>query len=212
MFTRRLTTLTAIGFGLAGILTVSLAGQQATKPMGHDMPMPGGTHPMTNAQKIANAMMAAPSSISAKATVLDWPQKEGDMPGSLRPGSNGWTCFPDMPDTKGNDPMCLDAPWLKFFEGYLAHKTPEVMQVGIAYMLAAGGAWGSNTDPYAMTEAADNHWGHHQPHVMVLVPDMKSLEGLSTDPKNGGPYVMFAGTPYAHLMVPATDGKMAPVR
>ena len=36
---------------------------------------------------------------------------------------------------------------------------------------------------------------------MILAP-ATLLEGYSTDPENGGPYVMWTGTPYAHLMVP----------
>jgi len=28
------------------------------------------------------------------------------------------------------------------------------------------------------------------------------LEGISTDPHNGGPFVMWKGTPYAHVMIP----------
>ena len=75
-------------------------------------------------------------------------------------------------------------------------------------MIAPGGAWGSNTDPFAMAETADNHWGHHNPHLMILVPDLESLAGLSTDPGNGGPYVMFAGTPYAHIMAPVSGAAM----
>jgi len=75
-------------------------------------------------------------------------------------------------------------------------------------MLAPGGAWGSNSDPYGMKETADNHWGHHQPHLMILVPDPKALAGTPTDPASGGPYVMWAGTPYAHIMAP-TAGSAA---
>ena len=41
---------------------------------------------------------------------------------------------------------------------------------------------------------------------MVLVPDTAQLEGLLwADPHNGGPYVMWKGTPYAHIMVPVGD-------
>ena len=40
---------------------------------------------------------------------------------------------------------------------------------------------------------------------MFIVPDTAQLEGLSTDPHNGGPYVMWKGTPYAHIMVPVAD-------
>jgi hypothetical protein len=42
---------------------------------------------------------------------------------------------------------------------------------------------------------------------MVAVPDPKTLSKFSTDWKSGGPYVMFAGTPYAHLMIPVTPAK-----
>jgi hypothetical protein len=169
-----------------------------------------GMSMMTKDQKIAAAMTAAPAAISAKATILDWPAKEGEAPATLRAGTNGWTCLPDMPDTKGNDPMCVDKPWMMWVDAYTAHKSPQVSGVGVGYMTAPGGAWGSNTDPYAMKEAPDNHWSHHPPHLMILVPDLKSLNGISTDPANGGPYVMYAGTPYAHIMAPlagATMGK-----
>jgi hypothetical protein len=46
---------------------------------------------------------------------------------------------------------------------------------------------------------------------MIVVPDVRALSGLSTDPANGGPYVMFAGTPYAHIMAPvvSTGSRMA---
>ena len=39
---------------------------------------------------------------------------------------------------------------------------------------------------------------------MVLVPDARLREGISTDPTNGGPLVMWKGTPHAHIMVPTT--------
>jgi hypothetical protein len=38
---------------------------------------------------------------------------------------------------------------------------------------------------------------------MLLVPDTKLLETLPTDAHLGGPWVMWKGTPYAHIMVPA---------
>jgi hypothetical protein len=196
---------------LAGVLTKA---QQSAPMAGHDMPMPkGAAMPqgmamMTTAQKIANAMEAGPASVTGKATVLDWPAKEGAAPMVLRKGTNGWSCFPDMPETKGNDPMCVDAMWMKWVEAYLAHTPPMITGVGIGYMMASGGAWGSNTDPYAMAETKDNQWGHHMPHVMILVPDVKSLAGMTKDPASGGPYVMFAGTPYAHIMAPTADTMM----
>jgi len=200
--------------GLALTLTMGLvASQQTTKPAaGHDMGRMTdtgmGMKKMTKAEKIANALTAAPSSITDKATILDYPSKEGMAPDVLRPGTNGWSCFPDMPDTKGNDPMCLDEVWVQVFEGYFAHKPAQIDKVGIGYMLAPGGAWGSNTDPYAMKETPDNHWTHSGPHLMIAVPDTKALAGISTDPANGGPWIMFPNTPYAHIMAPTTAADM----
>lgn len=209
----RLTAFAVTGMSclLTAMLVASEQQGQASKPMpGQDMAM-GATKSemkMTKAQKIANAIAAAPSSVTAKATILDWPAKEGAAPEVLRPGTNGWSCFPDYPDTKGNDPMCLDQQWIGFFQAYMEKKTPQVTKVGVGYMQAPGGGWASNSDPYAMKESPDNHWGHHAPHVMIVVPDVKTLEGISTDPKNGGPYVMWAGTPYAHIMAPTAAGMM----
>jgi len=163
---------------------------------------------MTKEQKIANAMSAGPMTVAGKATILDWPAKEGEKPTLLRTGSNAWTCLPDMPQTEGSDPMCLDKSWMAWVDAYLAHKPVQVSTVGIGYMTAPGGAFESNSDPYAVAKTADNQWTHHPPHVMILVPDLKALQGISTDPANGGPYVMFAGTPYAHIMTPAGGDKM----
>jgi hypothetical protein len=43
---------------------------------------------------------------------------------------------------------------------------------------------------------------------MVIVPDLEMLEGVSTDPYNGGPWIMWPGTPYAHLMIPIESFSM----
>jgi hypothetical protein len=39
---------------------------------------------------------------------------------------------------------------------------------------------------------------------MMIVPDLKQLEGVADKPMSGGPYVMWKGTPYVHLMVPVS--------
>jgi hypothetical protein len=72
-------------------------------------------------------------------------------------------------------------------------------------LIAPGGGEGSTSDLYAMAMTDDNHWSHHPPHVMIAVPDLKLLDRLPTDPNNGGPYVMWKGTPYAHILAPVTD-------
>ncbi|MDP9203189.1 MAG: hypothetical protein M3P26_14835, partial [Gemmatimonadota bacterium] len=94
----------------------------------------------TKAHKIANAMTAAPRSISGQAAIMDWPATEGAQMATLRAGTNGWTCLPDFPATKGNDPMCVDDQWMGFMGAMMTKATPpKVSHAGIGYMTAPGG-------------------------------------------------------------------------
>jgi hypothetical protein len=133
---------------------------------------------------------------------MDWPTTEGAQPTMLRKGSNGWVCYPDIPMTDGNDPMCLDPTWQEWMAAWMENRTPRIDRMGISYMIAPGGAHGSNTDPYATGPTPNNEWGYDPPHLMILVPDTVALQGMPTDRASDGPWVMWRGTPYAHIMVP----------
>jgi hypothetical protein len=153
----------------------------------------------TTEGKIASATSAAPPEIASQAQVM-----AADASGTmveLRPGTNGWLCMPDIPDTPGTDPMCADATWQQWLGAYMSKSTPQVSSVGIAYMLQ-GGSDASNTDPFATQPAQGQDWVDSGAHVMVLPPNVAMLDAFPTDPLSGGPFVMWKGTPYAHLMVP----------
>jgi hypothetical protein len=140
---------------------------------------------------VAYAESAAPPEISRTATILD---PEGNV---LRQGTNGWTCVA-MPGA----PMCLDREWMSWLDAYMNQRAEvEVNAVGIAYMLR-GDEGASNIDPYAEGPTADNEWVVTGPHLMLIVPDERLLQGIPTDPRNGGPYVMWRGTPLVHVMIP----------
>jgi hypothetical protein len=145
-------------------------------------------------------MSAAPAAVAAKAAVVSV-EADGTMK-TLRAGSNGFTCMPDSPATPGPDPMCMDANAMKWAEAWMAHKTPPAETPGVMYMLA-GGTDASNTDPYAKAPTGAGDWITTGPHLM-LVGSAKALQGYpaGSDPDTSAPYVMWAGTPYAHLMVP----------
>jgi hypothetical protein len=64
-----------------------------------------------------------------------------------------------------------------------------------------GDALVSNSNPYATDQKNGDVWVQEGPHLMIIVPK-ELLKGLPTDPFNGGPYVMWKDTPYAHIMVP----------
>jgi hypothetical protein len=147
---------------------------------------------------IADALLAAPPSIQGTATVKDW---EGNI---LREGTNEYTCYPTPPQLEGTAPMCLDEPWSVWAGAWMSEGEFEINTVGVAYMLA-GDEGASNIDPYAEGPTDDNEWVVEGPHLMIILPDASALDGLPTDPENGGPYVMWKGTPYAHIMVPVAE-------
>ena len=145
---------------------------------------------------IQSAMSAAPASISSAARIIDWEFNE------LRPGSNGWTCLPDRPDTPGNDPWCVTEPWLNFLNAYVSKTEPTYTDIGFAYMLM-GDTPVSNIDPYTTEQTGPEDWVTDLgPHLMMLNPNRDSLKSISTDHLNGGPWIMWPDTPYAHIMIP----------
>jgi len=155
----------------------------------------------SDANLIKSAMSAAPMSIAKNATIMNM-TADGKMI-LLRKGTNGFTCIPDSPGTPGPDPMCMDANAMAWADAWLSHKTPPAGKVGFMYMLA-GGTDASNTDPYATAPAAGNHWIKTGSHVMVVGADQSfyDLYSKNSDPDTSMPYIMWAGTPYQHLMAP----------
>lgn len=143
---------------------------------------------------LADALSAAWPGMVGNVTVVDW---EGNV---LREGSNAYTCMPTAPTLKGTAPMCLDSEWQKWADAWQNKKPYSAESIGISYMLA-GDEGASNVDPYAEGPTDDNEWIKEGAHLMIVAP-AEMLEAFPTDPQNGGPYVMWKGTPYAHLMVP----------
>jgi hypothetical protein len=155
----------------------------------------------SDAQLIASAMSAAPVTVAKDATIVA--MEDGGNMRTLRKGTNGFTCMPDNPATPGPDPMCLDANAMQWAMAWMGHKDPPPGKVGFMYMLA-GGTDASNTDPYASQPTAANHWIKTGPHIMIVGADASFYDSYpkSPDPDTKQPYVMWAGTPYQHLMAP----------
>ncbi|HET6468386.1 MAG TPA: hypothetical protein VFG43_08425 [Geminicoccaceae bacterium] len=148
---------------------------------------------------IEEALSAAPPQVAETATVRDL---EGNV---LREGTGAYTCFPAPPALAG--PMCMDEPWLAWMDAWMHRQPFTPSAVGFAYMLAGDtpGGGASNIDPFATEPTADNDWVVEGPHVMIIAPDEALFAGLPTDPHLGGPYVMWAGTPYVHVMWPVDE-------
>jgi hypothetical protein len=150
---------------------------------------------------IRSAMLAAPKKVAEAAAVI-MATPDGKMR-TLREGTNGFTCMPDNPATPGPDPMCMDKAALDWATAWMTHQTPAAGKIGFLYMLA-GGTDASNTDPYAVKPGATNHWVKTGPHVMIVGAEQRFYDMYPkvADPDTASPYVMWAGTPYQHLMIP----------
>jgi hypothetical protein len=152
---------------------------------------------LSDSDYMAKVSAAAPAAVVKGATIVQM-QKDGTMR-TLQTGSNGFTCM--LPDPY--DAMCLDANALVWAQALMKHAAPPD-GIGFVYMLA-GDNGASNTDPYARAATPDNHWIKTGPHVMIVGSAAKSLGyPTSADADPTKPYVMWANTPYAHVMIPVT--------
>ena len=146
---------------------------------------------------IREALSAASPEVAKTAIVKNW---DGTV---LKPGTGAYTCYPtrDSMKKRGKMSMCLDKTAVAWHDAWTNKKPFKANEVGIVYMLA-GDAGSSNTDPSAEAPTSDTQWVEPGPHTMIIVPNPAELEGISTDPYSGGPFVMWKGTPYVHIMVP----------
>jgi hypothetical protein len=187
--------------GAAAVLTLGGCNKTGTTAAGNSAAASEtkSTAPASN-DPVASAESAAPAALAHNASVVTV-GPNGAMT-TVRKGTNGWTCMPDAPDTPGPDPMCFDPNAAKWVEAWAGHKPPPDGTPGVMYMLE-GGTDASNTDPYAAKPTANNDWIKTGPHLM-LVGSKAMLAGYPSGakPDTAAPYVMWAGTPYAHLMVP----------
>ena len=150
---------------------------------------------------ITKATTAAPSAIGQKATIVR--VGDGFKLTPIRQGTNGWTC---TVNTDGA-PWCADANAVEWFVAISTQKEPPD-KTGFVYMMA-GDTGTSNHDPYATDKS---HWVQTGPHVMIVGAAAREMEGMyprAMDPDPSQAYVMFPGTPYAHLMLPVHSHQVA---
>jgi len=149
----------------------------------------------SQSEKIKRALSAGPASITDGATVAEI-DSDGGMR-ILRQGTNDFTCMPGDPDGIGRPAMCADKVAMQWNSDFEQHKaTPSTTVPGIEYMLA-GATQRSDTDPFDKTSppiAIGPHW-------MILWPFDPRTTGLPTTHKPTGAYIMWAGSPYAHLHI-----------
>ena len=145
--------------------------------------------------KIARAMSAGPVEIANSARIADT-DAHGRMV-VLREGNNGFTCMPGNPKVIGDPAMCADAASMQWAADFKAHKPkPSNTVPGITYMLA-GATQRSDSDPYDATSPPITV----PPHWMIMWPFEPKATGLPVTHRDTGAYIMWAGSPYAHVHI-----------
>ncbi len=158
---------------------------------GADDPLVLSTRPV--AVKIAEALSAGLPEITKDARVVE--MAPGMRLVELRPGTNSWTCMPKQSATL--PPMCADPASMQWMMDFAQHKPkPTNLVPGITYMLA-GATQRSDSDPYDKTSPLIPIG----PHWMIMWPFDPKETGLPITHRAIGAYIMWGGTPYAHVHV-----------
>jgi len=165
----------------------------------------------TSDQQIAAAVLALPESMRATATVLGY-RTAGTLT-ELRKGSNGMTCLADDPESPAFHVACYHESLEPFMargralraqgvKGGLVDSTrfKEIKEGTLKmpttpaalYSLSGGaGSWDPATN--AVKEGRSLY-------VVYIAGATAASTGLPTQPAAGLPWIMFPGTPKAHIM------------
>ena len=113
--------------------------------------------PVTDAEKIADALRAGPAFIVKNATLLDWPSVPGAEYRVLRKGSNKWTCLPSIPGYPHDEPGCFDPAFLQWMQD-----TADRAQSGA---MSGSAAWSSSITARPRNPSAE--FSHRTPSNIV---------------------------------------------
>ncbi|MBI3803115.1 MAG: hypothetical protein HY282_05065 [Nitrospirae bacterium] len=181
---------------ILGLTTLGMADE------GHKMvaPATGGIRAASKEEQMKVALSAAPAPIAQGASVMVYGE-EGKLV-EAKKGTNGFTCIPDISGLPTPDPICNDPAGTQWFNDMLSGAPkPTNTLPGISYM-ASGGWHFEKEGKVVMQDGHGVKKVQEPPHWMFLWPFDQKTTGLPQLPTNAlGTYVMFEGTPYAHLMV-----------
>ena len=168
---------------------------------GHKMAAPAKApvRTMSKDEQIKIALSAAPAPIAKEAGVMVYGE-EGKLV-EAKKGTNGFTCVPDISGLPTPDPICNDPAATQWFNDMLSGAPkPTNTAPGISYM--AQGGWHFEKDgKVVMQDGPGVKKIQEPPHWMIFWAFDAKTTAIPQVPNALGTYVMFEGTPYAHLMV-----------
>jgi hypothetical protein len=156
-------------------------------------------------EQVKLALSAAPAHLVKEVGVMVY-GADGKLT-EARPSTNGFTCIPTVMNLPEPDPMCMDAAvhqWMTDLMNNAPNPTNTVP--GIAYMARGGSHF--EKDGKVVMSGDGAKAVKEPPHWMIMWPFESATTKLPTTPNPSGSYIMFDGTPYAHVMVYQDPKKM----
>lgn len=161
---------------------------------------------MSEKDQTALALSAAPAHIAREAGVMVL-GADGKLT-EVKKSENGFTCIPTVMNLPDPDPMCMDGAAHQWMTDIMNNAPkPSNTLPGIAYM-ARGGSHFEKDKKVVMQKEAGAKVVKEPPHWMVMWPFDPAATKLPTAPNPLGSYIMFDGSPYAHLMIYQDPKKM----
>ena len=160
---------------------------------------------MSEKDQTALALSAAPAWIAKEAGVMVY-GADGKLT-EVKKSSNGFTCIPTVTNLPIPDPICMDPASHQWMNDIMSGaEKPTNTVPGVAYMARGGSHY--EKDGKVVMGAEGAKMVKEPPHWMVFWPFDPATTKLPTVPNPSGVYIMFEGSPYAHLMVYQDPNKM----
>jgi hypothetical protein len=160
---------------------------------------------MSEKDQTALALSAAPAHIAKEAGIMIY-GADGKLT-ETKKSANGFTCIPSVMNLPDPDPMCMDAAVQQWMTDRMNHAPkPSNTVPGIAYMARGGSHF--EKDGKVVMSGDGAKIVKEPPHWMLMWPFDAAATKLPTAPNPSGVYIMFEGSPYAHLMVYQDPRKM----
>jgi hypothetical protein len=162
-------------------------------------------------QQITAALLAAPKELRRDATVLGY--TAGGKLVELRKGTGSMICLADNPEEEQFHVACYHRSLESFMargralraQGVTGDRVDSVrfaeVRAGKLAMPTAAMLY-SLTGPGGSFDPATGTAPKAEPLFVVYLPNATAAStGLSAEPVEGGPWIMFPGTPKAHIML-----------
>ncbi|MBI1912866.1 MAG: hypothetical protein HYS21_12815 [Deltaproteobacteria bacterium] len=183
---------------LAGTLILSIA--SAGMAVESKKAEKKGIMSKTQDEMVKIAKSAAPAFISDNATIMV-PGPDGKLK-TVKEGTNGFTCVPDLSMQEVPDPACADKAGTQWLMDVINKaEKPSNDVPGIGYMAKGGWHWEKDGKVIMDPATPGAKRVKEPPHWMIFWPFTSTETMLPTMPGEFKTYIMYDGTPYAHLMI-----------